>query len=166
MCKCPSPLGRDCKNLVVIICITLQNIVQATVSVHTSMLYEMCSPLAHSECLCLDLHPYSMMWTDKASMVPSLLPLMSLWVSVFQEYVKMKADMDFKPPLTRMGVTYGSWEKQAGEKERLMGGVKVKCEGCTYRLHAFSCLPGSGHPLNSALGTERACKRDREEKGV
>lgn len=32
------------------------------------------------------------------------------------------------------------------------------------RLHAFSRLPGSGHPLNSALITERACKRDREEK--
>lgn len=29
--------------------------------------------------------------------------------------------------------------------------------------HAFSTLPVSGHPFNSALGTERACKRDREE---
>lgn len=29
---------------------------------------------------------------------------------------------------------------------------------------AFSGLPGSGHPLSSALGTEKACKRDREEK--
>lgn len=32
------------------------------------------------------------------------------------------------------------------------------------RLHAVSGLPGSGHPLNSALVTERACKRDREER--
>ena len=43
-----------------------------------------------------------------------------------------------------------------------MGEVKVW--RLYLRLHAFSSLPGSGHPLNSALGTERACKRDREEK--
>lgn len=43
----------------------------------------------------------------------------------FQEYMKMEQNMDFKPQTTPTGVTYGSWEKQAGETERMMGEVKV-----------------------------------------
>lgn len=43
--------------------------------------------------------------------------------------------------------------------------VKWRCTGQTQGLQACSRLPVSGHPLNSALGTEKACKkRDKRKK--
>lgn len=72
---------------------------------------------------------------------------MSLWISAILEMWKWRGIWIWNHIQPTPG---NRWSKFA--------------EGVQYLKVACSCLPGSGHPLNSALGTENACKRDREEK--
>lgn len=74
----------------------------------------------------------------------------------FIEQVKLKGNQDLKPKITH------SQQGKAEETEKLMG--KKKVHRIHIRLHACGSLPVSGHPLNSALGTEKACKKGTKRK--
>lgn len=57
-------------------------------------------------------------------------------------------------------------KKREREGERLMGEVKVKLHRLCFKFACIKHLPGSGHPLNSALGTESVQKGQKGKESL